>query len=268
MLCLLLCLFICHHTVGFIDSVKVNRRNAQSVTNLHAGFKSGDDDAVERSVRERMAASSARGATALVLSLSASIKAHADGAGVTASSNVYTDVANGYSLYVPEGWSKMPRSVPSTKLSKYAQEESLFVATQFAEGAALSVTRSNARKLLFDFNIDWYFAPIDDIRDIGSPALIAELLVLQRQGDFEKKQTPSIITDARVGTDNALEFDFDTPLAASVIRRTLVRTVFDPVSLQLTSVWSSALQAVHEGDYGEELRKIRASLRRLQDRSS
>ena len=184
----------------------------------------------------------------------------------TDSNNMFIDRANNFALYVPPGWSRMPKSTPTARLMQYQVEESLFVATQFAEGAAVSVTRSNARRLLVDFKIDWYFAPLESIGDIGSPELVAELLILQRQGDFEKKVTPSVITGAKFVGKNELEFDFDTPLAASVTRRSICRTLFDPRSLSLVTVWTSALQPVYEADYGAELLKIRSSLDKLDER--
>ena len=184
----------------------------------------------------------------------------------------YYDKANNFKVLLPAGWNAMPKKTPTARLMKYQVEESLFVATQFAEGAACSITRSNARKLLYDFQIEWYFAPLDKIIDIGSPELIAELLVLQRQGDFERKQTPSTIInskfiDASISaiTNNNnngisyLEFEFETPLAEAVTRRTLVKSFYTPNTQQLTSVWVSALDSVFKGEYGDSLRAIRDS---------
>ena len=184
----------------------------------------------------------------------------------------YYDKLNNFKILLPQGWNAMPKRTPTARLMKYQVEESLFVATQFAEGAACSITRSNARKLLYDFQIEWYFAPLDKIIDIGSPELIAELLVLQRQGDFERKQTPSTIINSKI-IDNTssssssssssgssyLEFEFETPLAEAVTRRTLVKTFYNPSTQQLTSVWVSALDSVFKGEYGDTLRAIRNS---------
>jgi hypothetical protein len=182
---------------------------------------------------------------------------------VNADDDIYRDDKNNFSLFVPPGFNKMPRKVPTARFVSHQVEESLFVATQFAEGAALSVTRSNARRLLYDFEIEWYFAPIEKIGDLGNPDLIAELLVLQRQGDFEKKQTPSTINNAKIQDDNTLVFDFETPLADLVSRKTLVKTFFDSASLSLTSVWVSALKPIFEQEYGQNLKEIRESFSRI-----
>ena len=50
------------------------------------------------------------------------------------------------------------------------------------------------------------------MKDLGSPNLIAKLLVLQRQGEFEKKETSSEIFNAVIkgDDDNVLEFEFLT----------------------------------------------------------
>lgn len=54
-------------------------------------------------------------------------------------------------------------------------------------GASITITRSNAGKLLKDFNIDWWFAPLNSMADVGSPELIAGLLSLQHQGVVSRK---------------------------------------------------------------------------------
>jgi hypothetical protein len=54
-------------------------------------------------------------------------------------------------------------------------------------GASITVTRSNAGKLLKDFNIDWWFAPLNSMADVGSPELIARLLSLQHQGVVSRR---------------------------------------------------------------------------------
>ena len=55
------------------------------------------------------------------------------------------------------------------------------------EGASLTVSRTNVGRLLKDFNVDWWFAPMASINDVGSPELTAGLLSLQHQGVVRMK---------------------------------------------------------------------------------
>lgn len=61
---------------------------------------------------------------------------------------IYQDLDNGFSIMLPEGWKKYPRAPVKLKINELLNkdikfEESLLVAKCFAEGAVLSVTRSN-----------------------------------------------------------------------------------------------------------------------------
>ena len=66
-------------------------------------------------------------------------------------------------------------------------------------GASITITRSNAGKLLKDFNIDWWFAPLNSMADVGSPELIAGLLSLQHQGVVSRRDLmcPKVSTAGR-----------------------------------------------------------------------
>ena len=100
--------------------------------------------------------------------------------------STYKDYANGFSLLVEPGWSVMPRKTPPTTMLQYLSEEVLFTGSRFNEGggaSSLSVTRSNAARLLKDFDVEWWFAPLNSMSDLGSADLIAGLLILQRQGE-------------------------------------------------------------------------------------
>jgi hypothetical protein len=102
----------------------------------------------------------------------------------------YKDYANGFSLLVEPGWSIMPRKTPPTTMLQYLSEEVLFTGSRFNEGggaSSLSVTRSNAARLLKDFDVEWWFAPLNSMSDLGSADLIAGLLILQRQGEVRFK---------------------------------------------------------------------------------
>ena len=84
----------------------------------------------------------------------------------------------------------------------------LFTSTNFVEGSSLSITRTNAARLLKDFDIEWWFDSLKEMKDVGTAELIAKLLILQRQGEFEKKQTASEILSAKITDTNELQFEF------------------------------------------------------------
>lgn len=100
--------------------------------------------------------------------------------------STYRDYSNGFSLLVEPGWSIMPRKTPTPTMLQFQSEEVLFTGSRFNEdggASSLSVTRSNAARLLKDFDIEWWFAPLKKMADLGSAELIAGLLILQRQGE-------------------------------------------------------------------------------------
>ena len=163
------------------------------------------------------------------------------------------DKNSGFKIGVFPGWITIPRKLPTPTLSKYQIEEILLVATNFAEGASLSVTRLNAKQLLKDFDIDWWFAPLEKYSDVGSPNLIAELLVLQRQSDFEKKSTPSELLGV-VLLGNELDFSFKTPIAEGVFRQTQVKSFFKDG--EIISLWISGLSSLFDSDYSNQIKRI------------
>jgi hypothetical protein len=98
----------------------------------------------------------------------------------------YFDSTNGFSLLVEPGWSISKRTTPTATMVQFLAEEVLYTGSRFNEGgsaSSLSVTRTQSLRLLKDFNVDWWFAPINSMKDLGSPELIAGLLILQRQGE-------------------------------------------------------------------------------------
>lgn len=131
----------------------------------------------------------------------------------------------------------------------------MLVGSSYSEGSSFSVTRTYASRLLKDFEVEWWFAPLPSLSDLGTADNVAKLLVLQRQGEFEKKNTASIIRNAvikvyytllyliyricvfsfifycsafYVNQNNVLEFDFETPLPnlPEVTRSTAVRAYY------------------------------------------
>ncbi len=166
---------------------------------------------------------------------------------------------NGWSIVIPDpSWTSMPRTVPTPTMLEYTIEEVMFVGSSFAEGASLSVSRTRAPKLLKDMKMDWWFSPLSGMKDVGSPELIAKLLILQRQGEFEKKETVSEITKAEITGDELL-FEFTTPLASKVNRKTIAKSYFKENVLY--TAWVSALTSIFEADggYGDTLIGMRDS---------
>lgn len=178
---------------------------------------------------------------------------------VSGSDEVYRDANGRFTIAIPPSFSIMPRKVPTPSLLEYTTEESLLSATSFAEGSSMSVTKTVAPLLLKDFKMDWWFSPLQTIKDVGSPSLIATLLVLQRQGEFKKKETTSEILDAKFVDEETLLFSFVTPLAPSVQRKTIVKSIFKDNAL--FTVWVSALTSVFEaeGGFGPTLLSTRES---------
>ena len=177
---------------------------------------------------------------------------------------LYIDKGNRFSVSFPPGWTKFEKLPPSPSLVKYAPEESLLVGNCFAEGTSMGVTRTAATRLLKDFNIEWWFAPLESIGDVGSPELVAELLIRQRQGDFEGKSGSAEIRNS-IFEKNSVLFEFDTPLAESVNRRTIAKAIFHPAppnsktQSSIYVVWISALVSVMESSYREKIDNFRDS---------
>lgn len=126
------------------------------------------------------------GAIATALATILVIKGPSSAAAADTSESTYRDFANGFSLLVEPGWSIMPRKTPTATMLQFQPEEVLFTGSRFNEGggaSSLSVTRTNAARLLKDFDVEWWFAPLSNMGDLGSPELISGLLILQRQGE-------------------------------------------------------------------------------------
>lgn len=171
---------------------------------------------------------------------------------------LFSDPVYRFAVIIPPSWTVIPRKSSAVTLARYLPEELLLTASSFAEGASMSVTRSNAQRLLQDFDIDYWFAPLNAITDVGTADLVARLLILQRQGEFEKRETPSVVSSAVYSRDNKeLLFDFLTPLAKGVNRRTISKVYFRRGNLY--TAWISGLESVFEGDYSKTLFAVRES---------
>lgn len=183
-------------------------------------------------------------------------------------SKLYIDSAHKFSLRLLPGWTTFPGKNPPPAMAQFQSEESFLVSNNFQEGASMGITRTNAVRLLKDFGIEWWFAPASTLTDLGTAELVAELLILQRQGDFLKKATPSVIQSSSI-VGNELSFTFDTPLAEAVNRRTIARAIFRPANgsglqASLDCIWISALTSVMEGDYRQKLESMKGSFRLIE----
>lgn len=176
-----------------------------------------------------------------------------------ASASEYEEL--GFTLSIPDGWTILPRKLPSPSFSQYMSEEILLVASNFVEGVSLSVTKSNAQRLLKDFNIDWWFDTISTIEDVGNADLISKLLILQRQGNFEGKiPSAASLLSSSLDNNHILTFTFDMPVAEGVARKTLVKSFFQ--NGYLYSLWISGLDAVFDDEYAAVVRDIQSSFGR------
>lgn len=165
--------------------------------------------------------------------------------------------AEKFTIKVPAGWTTLPRKLPSASFSKYLSEEILLVASNFNEGVSLSVTRSNAQRLLKDFNIDWWFDNLQTITDVGDANLISRLLILQRQENFDGKN-PSASTLINANLDgSAVYFEFDTPVVEGVSRRCTTKVFYKDGFLY--TLWISGLESVFNNEYAAILRDIQDS---------
>eukprot|EP01031_Cornospumella_fuschlensis_P040328 gene40328-49143_t len=180
---------------------------------------------------------------------------------------LYTDNEAKFALLVPPSFVVNAKKVIKRIIpSAYGEEDVLFSATSPAEGASIGVTRSDARRLLKDFDVEWWFADLNSLEDLGTAELTATLLILQRQGAFSSKETKSrIVSSQFISEASQLEgknskyllFDFLTPIVDGVDRRTLAKAYLDQGSLYV--IWLSSLESVMDGEYATTLQDIRKS---------
>ena len=97
------------------------------------------------------------------------------------------------------------------------------------------------------------------MKDVGSAALVAELLILQRQGEFENRKTVSRILEAEIGDDGVLLFAFETPLNDRVSRKTIAKAIFRDGALYVC--WVSALKSKWTPESERLFNDIRSSFK-------
>ena len=244
-------------SVGFVVGGYLHRHESLSLSGLLGQANDGEmiPSTIRNTGREELLVRALQGTAAMGAAAVASPR----WAGAAVDDGVYRDAKGVFSLQIPPSFSTMPSKVPTPSLAEFTTEENLLSATSFAEGSSLSVTKTNAAILLKDFQIDWWFSQLDTMKDIGPPPLVATLLVLQRQGQFKKKETASEILEPQFVGKDTLTFSFVTPLAPSVQRKTIVKAVIKGNSI--FTVWLSALTSVFdaEGGFGPTLLAMRES---------
>lgn len=178
--------------------------------------------------------------------------------GITDSSLLYVDKTENFKILIPEGWVNLPRKQPSVTLSKYQSEDILLVSSNFNEGVSLSVTKTNARRLLKDFEIEWWFGDLNSIQDIGDADLISKLLILQRQNNFDGKiQSATELKSSKIDSQQNLYFDFNTPIADAVMRKSKSKCFYHNNYLYV--LWINALGSVFDSDYNMTINEIMSS---------
>jgi hypothetical protein len=209
-------------------------------------------------------------------------------ASAMADSEEFIDLAKAFRVKIYPGWrvSKGPTQGEKAVFSinpksiVYKAQQILLSASNFAEGASFIVLETDARRLLKEGNIDWWFAPIDRVQDLGSPSLIANLLIKERIDqlkDSSPYQLGSSERDKPVFNDyqNAVLQEFDLIDASfDSSSQSLLFTYKSPIALLVDSlsfgksyyrngkvitIIISALNSVADGDYGAVMKDIRQS---------
>jgi hypothetical protein len=178
---------------------------------------------------------------------------------------LFVDSKNGFTTVIPPEWIINANKFPVPDLNGYGKEQILLSATSVTHGTSMSVTKTDASRLLEDFGVEWWFVPLKAVEDLGDPKLIAELLILQRQGEFEKKRTSSEIVTAKANTTlSSISFEFLTPIGSGVERKTAAKVILNDG--YLFTIWLSGRQTTFESDYVETLENMlnRFSILKLQ----
>ena len=198
----------------------------------------------------------------------------------------YVDEENHIKLSLFPGWrvslkppSRAEKAVFSLnpKSIVYKPQEILLSASNFAEGSSLTVVKTDARRMLKAGNVEWWFSPLETVRDLGSASLISTLIIQERLEQLKDSSpydisTPdgtkltyndyqnavlkefelleSVINDV----EQSIAFSYVSPLAPLVNSKTLGKTFYR--GEKLITLFVSSLLSVQEGDYGLVLKDI------------
>jgi hypothetical protein len=173
----------------------------------------------------------------------------------------YVDNQENFSITLPAGFVSVPRKSSQSKGSTGAAQpvEVLLTANNFASQAAISVGKTYVPQLLEDFSVPWSKRAISKIGDVGTARIVAELLILQRQGAFGSEwfKTKLAVTDdneaaltnmdqnisqvlSAVEDTNSVTFEFLTPVSVGV-RHTTVKSILK--GNYLFTSWLSAMDS-------------------------
>jgi hypothetical protein len=202
----------------------------------------------------------------------------------------YFDEINKFKINTYPGWKIISKISPSEKAMFslnpnsviYKPQEILFSASNFVEGATLTVIKTDARKLLQNADIEWWFGPLNELNELGTPELIGELLGLQREdqlkdsnpyqisssgsssnynnkrkfNDYQNEELKEFeLNESKYDYPNqCIYFSYNTSVANYVTDFTLAKGYFRQGKFVVLFV--RALGSVFNGDYGQTLKNI------------
>ena len=113
-------------------------------------------------------------------------------AGAEEQQSEYIDKTEKFSLQLPAGFVAMGKK-SSTSSGAAQPVQVLLTANDFTHQAAISVGKTFVPQLLIDFSVP--SKTITKIADIGTAKIVAELLILQRQGAFGSEWFKTVLSD-------------------------------------------------------------------------
>ena len=194
---------------------------------------------------------------------------------------IYVDQKNGFELGLYPGW-KQKRTISPTRYKDTDPYEVVYVASNLAEGCSLLVNNIDARALLKDASIEWWFGDLNTLRELGTPPLLADLLIKQRKAKLMTDSNPYegpkseeekkfndyqggmdegyTVTDSSFNNkEQSLQFTYTSSIGKYINEVGFVKGFYTKEKLKL--VWISALGSVFESDYGDVLKAIRGSFK-------
>jgi hypothetical protein len=200
--------------------------------------------------------------------------------------DLYIDEVNHFRVSIFPGWkvtSKPPDSAQravfslNPKSAMFKSQEILFSASNFAEGTSMTVVKTDARQMLKDANVEWWFGPLDTLREVGTPLLISELLIRDRFSQLKDSNPYEFGSTDRAKrsfndyqnadlkefdiqeslsneTEQSVSFSYVSEIAPLVKSKTLGKAYYRQGKLFVLLV--SSLSNVQESEYGAVLKDI------------
>ena len=196
---------------------------------------------------------------------------------------IYVDKKNGFRVGLWPGC-KQKRTISPTRYKDTDPYEVVYVASNLAEGCSLLVNNIDARALLRDAGIEWWFGDLDTLKELGTPTLLADLLIKQRKAKLltdsnpyegPKSEEEKRFNDYQGGMDEgykivdssfddeeqSVQFTYTNSIGKYINEVGYVKGFYSKEKLKL--VWISALGSVFESDYGDVLKDVRSSFQPL-----